>query len=149
MRSISSVAVKVGRVIPPARIASAMAGPWFHIAAATKIGEPYCLRKSRVGPTKPPAPPPFDRVTPYATLRAEKLRAGDGVLRRAKERVVCGEHRRGKEQEQSGDNPVHGPGHQLLPQKVEDRRYLSGAPDPTGTYRSAIELISQPPRGGS
>ena len=57
LKSRSSAAVNVGRVTCATRIASAIVGPWFHRAVATKIGDPDCCRKSRLGPSTPPTPP--------------------------------------------------------------------------------------------
>jgi hypothetical protein len=54
--------MKEGRSIPCAFIASIICGPWFHSAAATKSGEPNCLKKSRFGPTTPPEPPTWWQV---------------------------------------------------------------------------------------
>ena len=56
MRSTSSELVKEGRSTPLACISSVMAGPWFHIAVAIWIGDPYWPRNSRSGPATPPTP---------------------------------------------------------------------------------------------
>ena len=43
--------------MPRAFIVSAIAGPWFHMAAAMSTGEFARLSGSSAGPTEPPAPP--------------------------------------------------------------------------------------------
>ena len=57
MRSRSSAPVKAGRSIPFSFIASAIWGPWFHSAVATRTGEAKTFIASSDGPTLPPAPP--------------------------------------------------------------------------------------------
>jgi hypothetical protein len=44
MRSFSSEPLKDARLTPRPSITSFIVGPWFHIAAATRIGDPYRLR---------------------------------------------------------------------------------------------------------
>jgi hypothetical protein len=57
MMSSSSLPSSVGRAMPRAFMASAISGPWFHMAAATITGEFARLSGSSPGPTRPPAPP--------------------------------------------------------------------------------------------
>src|SRR3972149_3327489 len=76
---MSSEPLKVGRVIPLTRMASAMAGPWFHMAAATEIRGPYWLRKSRFG--TPPSRP-AELVTDDTLLLSEEPLSDLEVARR-------------------------------------------------------------------
>jgi len=42
------------------------------MAVARKIGEPYCFRKSRLGPTTPPVPPTWWQTTQRFSVKSRR-----------------------------------------------------------------------------
>ncbi len=91
MRSRSSAPVKAGRSIPFSFIASAIWGPWFHSAAATRTGEAKTFIASSDGPDAAARAP--DLVADRALLRREELAPVLAVARRVEvvERVQEGD----------------------------------------------------------